>query len=210
LNPAMDRGKGSLGRVAERKGCQTTFEKRRADLFKEASELSELCGVRVAALVFAPGETKPAIWPPSPEEAAAILQGHQIFLLRQEAERLRRELRIMKLVIRAREVFVLEYFFAENHGILDGLSVDLAADVRAVAQLRKKVTNSQMASQAPSMAAPDAGGVGVSAPVDIDDGEPRRGSYLLAEATAIMADESGGVQPSDADLERFLWELLFK
>jgi hypothetical protein len=200
-----------LGRVVSRKGRQATFEKRRADLFQKASDLSKMCDVRVAVVVYDPHKAEPATWPPEQAEAAAIL-------LRQKAEKLRcRELNMMKLAERAREIFlVLNDFVAGNHQVLQVLPVDLVADAMAVVELRKKVVSDhlklQMASQAPptvpAPAAVAAGeGMGVSGPVDMDDGEPRRGSNFLEMAAAIMAEESWGVHPTDGDLERFVREL---
>jgi hypothetical protein len=85
-----------FGRVVSRKGRQATFEKRRADLFQKASDLSKMCDVRLAVVVYDPRKAEPATWPPEPAEAAGIL-------LRQKAEKLRcRELNMLNLAERAR------------------------------------------------------------------------------------------------------------
>jgi hypothetical protein len=116
--------------------------------FQKASDLSKMCDVRVAEVVYDPCKAEPATWPPAPAEAAAIL-------FRQKAEKLRcRELNMMKLAECAREIFlVLNDFIAGNHKILQGLLVNLVADAMAVLELHKKIVSDhlklQMASHAP-------------------------------------------------------------
>ncbi|XP_021911133.1 agamous-like MADS-box protein AGL62, partial [Carica papaya] len=56
----MDRkGKGrqkiEMVKMSNETNLQVTFSKRRADLFKKASELSTLCDVDIAMIVFSPG-----------------------------------------------------------------------------------------------------------------------------------------------------------
>ncbi|KAL2477657.1 MADS-box domain-containing protein [Forsythia ovata] len=54
------RGRGrqrvNMARMENESNLQVTFSKRRAGLFKKASELSTLCGVDIGLIVFSPGE----------------------------------------------------------------------------------------------------------------------------------------------------------
>ncbi|XP_062206326.1 agamous-like MADS-box protein AGL61 [Phragmites australis] len=52
--PSMGRQKIEIRRIESEEARQVCFSKRRAGLFKKASELSILCGAQVAAVVFSP------------------------------------------------------------------------------------------------------------------------------------------------------------
>ncbi|KQK11807.1 agamous-like MADS-box protein AGL23 [Brachypodium distachyon] len=52
--PSMGRQKIAIKRIDSEEARQVCFSKRRAGLFKKASELSVLCGAQVAAVVFSP------------------------------------------------------------------------------------------------------------------------------------------------------------
>lgn len=52
--PSMGRQKIEIRRIESEEARQVCFSKRRAGLFKKASELSILCGAEVAAVVFSP------------------------------------------------------------------------------------------------------------------------------------------------------------
>uniref|UniRef100_A0A0A8YEF0 MADS-box domain-containing protein n=1 Tax=Arundo donax TaxID=35708 RepID=A0A0A8YEF0_ARUDO len=52
--PSMGRQKIEIRRIESQEARQVCFSKRRAGLFKKASELSILCGADVAAVVFSP------------------------------------------------------------------------------------------------------------------------------------------------------------
>ncbi|XP_034919256.1 agamous-like MADS-box protein AGL62 [Populus alba] len=54
--PTMGRQKIKIEKIAKKSHLQVTFSKRRAGLFKKASELSTLCGVDVAMIVFSPAQ----------------------------------------------------------------------------------------------------------------------------------------------------------
>lgn len=51
----MGRRKVEMKRLTDKSSRQVTFSKRRSGLFKKANELSTLCAVRVAVIVFSPG-----------------------------------------------------------------------------------------------------------------------------------------------------------
>ncbi|XP_022732342.1 agamous-like MADS-box protein AGL62 [Durio zibethinus] len=53
-NPIQGRQKLAMKKIAKKNNLQVTFSKRRAGLFKKASELCTLCGVDVAIIVFSP------------------------------------------------------------------------------------------------------------------------------------------------------------
>ncbi|GMI97429.1 AGAMOUS-like 62 [Hibiscus trionum] len=53
-NPVQGRRKIEMKKIAKKNNLQVTFSKRRAGLFKKASELCTLCGVDVAIIVFSP------------------------------------------------------------------------------------------------------------------------------------------------------------
>ncbi|XP_059650060.1 agamous-like MADS-box protein AGL62 [Cornus florida] len=50
------RQKISMSKMENESNLQVTFSKRRSGLFKKASELSTLCGVEIAIVVFSPGK----------------------------------------------------------------------------------------------------------------------------------------------------------
>lgn len=140
-----------------------------------------------------------------------------VFFLRQSVKELRR-----KLANRLREVFVvITDLLAGGYQVTDDVPHDLLVDVKAVVELRRKVLSDHMAAPTTAMANPPlllpaaeppaaavAGGVGVRAPVDMGGGEVPRGGQLMEMVAAILAEERG-VQPTDADMEEFLKELLF-
>ncbi|KAJ0010208.1 hypothetical protein Pint_33606 [Pistacia integerrima] len=52
--PCMGRQKIAISKIPKKNNLQVTFSKRRAGVFKKASELSTLCGVEIAIIVFSP------------------------------------------------------------------------------------------------------------------------------------------------------------
>ncbi|KAK6945932.1 Transcription factor, MADS-box [Dillenia turbinata] len=54
--PSLGRQKIEIAKIEKKNHLQVTFSKRRSGLFKKASELSTLCGVEVAIVVFSPAE----------------------------------------------------------------------------------------------------------------------------------------------------------
>lgn len=52
--PSMGRQKIKIAKIQIKNHLQVTFSKRRSGLFKKASELSTLCGVEIAIIVFSP------------------------------------------------------------------------------------------------------------------------------------------------------------
>ncbi|KAG5239726.1 agamous MADS-box protein [Salix suchowensis] len=54
--PAMGRRKIKIEKISKKNHLQVTFSKRRAGLFKKASELSTICGVDIAVIVFSPAQ----------------------------------------------------------------------------------------------------------------------------------------------------------
>ncbi|KAB2065878.1 hypothetical protein ES319_A09G121100v1 [Gossypium barbadense] len=53
-NAIQGRQKITMKKIAKKNNLQVTFSKRRAELFKKASELCTLCGVDIAIIVFSP------------------------------------------------------------------------------------------------------------------------------------------------------------
>lgn len=51
---SMGRQKIAISKIQKKNHLQVTFSKRRAGVFKKASELSTLCGVEIAIIVFSP------------------------------------------------------------------------------------------------------------------------------------------------------------
>ncbi|KAL8521929.1 hypothetical protein ACS0TY_012183 [Phlomoides rotata] len=70
----QQKGKGrrkvSMEKIEKEANLQATFSKRRAGLFKKASELSTLCGTESAVLVFSPGENAYSYGNPNVETVA--------------------------------------------------------------------------------------------------------------------------------------------
>ncbi|KAJ6690425.1 hypothetical protein OIU85_006666 [Salix viminalis] len=54
--PATGRRKIKIEKISKKNHLQVTFSKRRAGLFKKASELSTLCGADIAMIVFSPAQ----------------------------------------------------------------------------------------------------------------------------------------------------------
>ena len=54
--PTMGRQRIKIEKIAKKSHLQVTFSKRRGGLFKKASELSTLCGVDIAMVVFSPAQ----------------------------------------------------------------------------------------------------------------------------------------------------------
>ncbi|KAK4476959.1 hypothetical protein RD792_016129 [Penstemon davidsonii] len=52
--PSMGRQKIKIVKIEKKNHLQVTFSKRRSGLFKKASELSTLCGIEIAIIVFSP------------------------------------------------------------------------------------------------------------------------------------------------------------
>ncbi|EPS72960.1 hypothetical protein M569_01798 [Genlisea aurea] len=52
--PSLGRQKIKIAKIEAKSHLQVTFSKRRAGLFKKASELCTLCGVEIAIIVFSP------------------------------------------------------------------------------------------------------------------------------------------------------------
>lgn len=52
--PCVGRQKIAISKIPKKNHLQVTFSKRRAGVFKKASELSTLCGVDIALIVFSP------------------------------------------------------------------------------------------------------------------------------------------------------------
>lgn len=52
--PCAGRQKIAISKIPKKNNLQVTFSKRRAGVFKKASELSTLCGVDIALIVFSP------------------------------------------------------------------------------------------------------------------------------------------------------------
>ncbi|KAK3140781.1 hypothetical protein QOZ80_5AG0405740 [Eleusine coracana subsp. coracana] len=146
--------------LVQKKARQAMLMKRRANLFKKASELSKLLDVPVAVVAFLPGEAVPTSWQPAAPEVAAILQCYANLpdsaknkmdlagCRRHRIEKLHRELDMMKLVNGACDevIVVLADLFSRSYKILDDLSDDLSAAAMEVVQLRKKVVSNRMKS----------------------------------------------------------------
>nr|AIZ95426.1 MADS30 [Apostasia odorata] len=69
----MARKKISLAYITNEATRRATLKKRRRGLMKKVRELSVLCGVAACAVVYAPPDPKPEVWPTT-EEAAEILR----------------------------------------------------------------------------------------------------------------------------------------
>ncbi|GAV80292.1 SRF-TF domain-containing protein [Cephalotus follicularis] len=54
--PSIGRQKIAMRKIPKKNNLQVTFSKRRAGLFKKASELCTLCGVEIAIVVFSPAK----------------------------------------------------------------------------------------------------------------------------------------------------------
>ncbi|CAN6349655.1 unnamed protein product [Urochloa humidicola] len=69
-------GKVKIQWIMQKAVRQATFRKRHATLFDKARDLSVLCGVPAAVVVYGHGEAEPKVWP-GVEEVREILQRHR-------------------------------------------------------------------------------------------------------------------------------------
>ncbi|THU68598.1 hypothetical protein C4D60_Mb08t05560 [Musa balbisiana] len=65
----MARSKVRLSWIVNDSTRRATLKKRRKGLLKKVEELSILCGVDACAVVYAPNEHQPQMWPPPPDTA---------------------------------------------------------------------------------------------------------------------------------------------
>lgn len=61
-----------LARIEDERKRKSTFKKKRGMLFKKLEELSILCDVKAAAIVYSPGEDVPIVWPSHEEVVTRI------------------------------------------------------------------------------------------------------------------------------------------
>ncbi|KAK1389733.1 hypothetical protein POM88_017911 [Heracleum sosnowskyi] len=78
------RGKIVLARINKETKRRASLRKRQPGLLKKVSELSTLCNVEAAVLVYSPGDNQPKVWPSTSEARATISN----FLSRPELERI--------------------------------------------------------------------------------------------------------------------------
>ncbi|TVU17946.1 hypothetical protein EJB05_34008, partial [Eragrostis curvula] len=206
------RSKVKIQWIADRRARQQTFLKRRHTLLEKARELSILCDVPAAVVVYGgPGREAdpPATWPPAPE-ATAILQRYPNLsdsskqkvdledFLRERVEMRRKKLGNMKLANRAREVnLVLDELSLGRRRSLDDLPDDLVADVKAEVQRRMMEISSRMevlmAAPEPPMVPP----LAVAPPMLLANSPPLPPPAV--EADPAVAAAAADAPPMDID-----------
>lgn len=77
------RGKVVLARITNERKRRETLRKRKAGLLKKVSELTTLCDLEAAVVVYSRGDIQPTVWPSKSEARATISK----FLRRPELER---------------------------------------------------------------------------------------------------------------------------
>ncbi|XP_062232399.1 agamous-like MADS-box protein AGL80 [Phragmites australis] len=146
------RGKVKIQWIVDKSKREAAFRKRRATLLEKAQELSILCDVPVAAVVYGPGELDPTVWPSVPE-ATAILQRHANVpdslkekstldyegFLRQRIQKLSKKAENDRIATRDDEInIILNDIGLGRRRNMDNLSPEVAANVKWVLQMRMK------------------------------------------------------------------------
>ena len=67
-------GKLKIRWIVQDAARDATFRMRRATLLEKAKELSIICQIPVAMVVYGPGNAEPAFWPPKLDKAKGIMQ----------------------------------------------------------------------------------------------------------------------------------------
>jgi hypothetical protein len=148
-------GKLKIRWIVQNAARNATFGMRRATLLEKAKELSILCQIPVAMVVYGPGNAKPAFWPEDLDEAKGIMQRylelpeasketHRLDnegFLRQALKKMGKRLESYKATARQLEVnLILNDISLGRRSNLDDLAPELAAAVRSdVALLRSSI-----------------------------------------------------------------------
>ncbi|CAN6336252.1 unnamed protein product [Urochloa humidicola] len=147
-------GKVKIQWIMQKAVRQATFRKRHATLFDKARDLSVLCGVPAAVVVYGHGEAEPKVWP-GVEEAREILQRHRDLpeslkeahrldnegFMRRRAGKMRRKVESCRAAARRLEVnLVLNDVGLGRRRGLDDLPRDLAAAAVSALDALRNVT----------------------------------------------------------------------
>ncbi|CAL5097064.1 unnamed protein product [Urochloa decumbens] len=151
-------GKVKIQWIMQKGVRQATFRKRHATLFDKARDLSILCGVSAAVVVYGPGEAagggEPKVWP-GVEEVREILQRHRDLpdslreahrldnegFMRRRTGKMRRKLDTCRAAARRLEVnLVLNDVGLGRRRELDDMPRDLAAAVVSALDALRSVT----------------------------------------------------------------------
>lgn len=73
----VSKRKAEAGLIQSKKAGMKTFITRKNGIIKKANELSKLCGVDVAVIIFGPDREKPHVWPQEPQKLNNILLSYQ-------------------------------------------------------------------------------------------------------------------------------------
>lgn len=152
-------GKLKIQWIVENTTRNTTFRKRRATLLEKAKELSILCKTPVAMVVYGPGNSEPAFYPPELDEARGIMRKYlELPEASKEAHRLDNEGFLRKLLKKLGKRFetykasarqleinlILNDISLGRRRSLDDLAPELAAAVRAEVELLRSSVYERM------------------------------------------------------------------
>nr|TKW24522.1 hypothetical protein SEVIR_3G056000v2 [Setaria viridis] len=147
-------GKIKIQWIAEKAVRQAAFRKRHTTLFDKARDLSILCQVQAAVVVYGRGEAEPKVWPGVPEVTeilqryrdlpGSLKEAHKLdneIFARQRAKKMRRRVDSCKATARRLEVnLVLNDVSLGRRRDFDDLPRELAAAVMSVLNAFRSVT----------------------------------------------------------------------
>jgi hypothetical protein len=209
--PAMARQRLKIHWIEDKKKRQAALRKRRATLLEKAKELSTLCDIAVAVVVYCHGNPVPVTWP-SPEETKEILERYVALpdfakaqmnveaFLRKRVAKVVKTLKSLRLGNRDRhiDIYLNEISLGRRHSLND-LTPELAVAVQAsyVARLElvARCINKGPVFQATSVAAaaPEAGAALVQVPQEPPVAPPPVMAPVVADAlTPLLPGELDG------------------
>uniref|UniRef100_K3ZDZ1 MADS-box domain-containing protein n=1 Tax=Setaria italica TaxID=4555 RepID=K3ZDZ1_SETIT len=147
-------GKIKIQWIAEKAVRQAAFRKRHTTLFDKARDLSILCQVQAAVVVYGRGEAEPKVWPGVPEVTeilqrypdlpGSLKEAHKLdneIFARQRAKKMRRKVDSCKATARRLEVnLVLNDVSIGRRRDFDDLPRELTAAVVSVLNAFRSVT----------------------------------------------------------------------
>jgi hypothetical protein len=208
--PAMARQKLKIQWIEDKKKRQAALRKRRATLLEKAKELSTLCDIAVAVVVYCHGSPVPVTWP-SPEETKEVLERYVALpdfakahmnveaFLRKRVAKVVKTLKSLRLGNRDRHIDLCfnEISLGRRHSLND-LTPELAVAVQAAYVARLEIVarciNKGPVFQATSAAAPpETGAALVQVPQEPPVAPPPEMVPVVADAlTALFPGELDG------------------
>ncbi|KAF5739177.1 hypothetical protein HS088_TW12G00378 [Tripterygium wilfordii] len=99
----MTRKKVNLAYITNDSARKATFKKRKKGLIKKVSELSTLCGIDAAAIVYSPYDSQPEVWPSTGDVRNVISQFRRMPEMEQSKKMVNQESFIRQRIVKATE-----------------------------------------------------------------------------------------------------------